>query len=72
MNFFRSDLQPRHNSWDKDDCERFRELTVGKMFKVEIKHIRCDADGNYITEVTLNTPTNINIGEVLVREQRAI
>lgn len=72
MNFM-ADLQPRcSHSWDKDDCARFYELTVGKTFKVEIKHIRCDANNDYTAEVNLITPNNINIGDVLVRERRAI
>lgn len=67
-----ADLQPRHNYWDKDDCARFHELTVSKTFNVEIKHIRCDDDNSYIAELILIAPNNINIGEVLVRERRAI
>lgn len=64
-------LYPCKNSWDKDDCARFQELTVGKMFKVDIRNIRCDADNNYVAEVVLITPNNINISEVLIRESRA-
>lgn len=69
---FFADLQPCRNAWDKDDCARFHELTIGKTFKVEIKHIRCGADGNYVAELVLIGPKNINISDVLVREHRAI
>lgn len=65
-------MQPRENVWNEDDCARFHELTVGKIFHIQIKDIRRIGDNNYVAELILARPDRSNIGEILIRENRAI
>lgn len=65
-----SELEPRQSIWNKDDCDQFQQLTVGKLFKINIKRIQSDGS-QFVAHLILISTNNLNISEQLVRERRA-
>ncbi|XP_031634675.1 uncharacterized protein LOC116347979 isoform X2 [Contarinia nasturtii] len=65
-------IKPIKKVWNKDNCDHFIELTVAKEFKAEIMAVKTEQDDEFTAEVVLVTPQKINIGEYMVREQRAV